>query len=521
MPVAVRSRPVRNGEPGSDPEPARAPPRVIGLRPEPRELPGLRGALQDLLAGDAVAQDLAGRGRVAGVVDVAPPDLERGDAQLLGDPVEVGLGRELGLRRPEAAERAVGRGVRPRRPGPDADVRAAVRAAGVERATRQHDRRQRAVRAAVHDDLDVLGHQPPVASDPGPVPDDGRVALRRRRDVLVAVVDHADRLLGLAREEGGMQADDRRELLLATEPAAGLGLDHACRPVVQTQAPLQGGVEVVRALQRARDRDAATIRRDGDHRVVLDVELLLVADAVLALEHDIRAGQGRLHVRAGLDRVLGEGVLGLERVEHAGQLRRPRRRPVAGLAQGRLVGRGDERQRLRVVLDLAADGHEDRLVGLDRADDVLARDVGGGHDDDLRPVEGGIELEGVEGGVRVGRADRGAVPRPGDDDVVGVQGRAGQLGRSFAAQRRGRPRATGHDGSGLDDDRGLRLGARRDAADRGSLHGARRYHRATLAHRTAPLPSEPPATPPARCRFAPSSWPRGAIRWSHSGIGRL
>ena len=105
------------------------PPRVVGLRPEPRELRGLGRTLQDLLAGDAVAQDLAGRGRVAGVVDVAPPDLERRDAELLGDPVEVGLGRELGLRSPESAERAVGRRVGPGRPGTDADVRAAVRPA--------------------------------------------------------------------------------------------------------------------------------------------------------------------------------------------------------------------------------------------------------------------------------------------------------------------------------------------------------------------------------------------------------
>ena len=169
------------------------------------ELRRLGRPLEDLLAGDAVAQDLAGRGRVAEPVDVAAPDVERRDAELLGDPVEVGLGRELGLRRPEAAERAVGRRVRARRPGPDADVRAAVRAAGVEGAARQDDRRERAVRAAVHDDLDVLGDERAVAGHAGPVADDRRVALRRRRDVLVAVVDHPDRPLGLARQQRRVQ----------------------------------------------------------------------------------------------------------------------------------------------------------------------------------------------------------------------------------------------------------------------------------------------------------------------------
>ena len=139
--------------------------RVVA-RAQALELAGLGGPLEDLLAGHAVAQDLAGRGRVAEDVDVPPPDLERADLERLGDPVEVGLGRELGLRRPEPAKRAVRRRVRPRRAGADADVRAAVRAAGVDRAARQDDRGQRAVRAAVHHDLDVLGDEPAVARSP-------------------------------------------------------------------------------------------------------------------------------------------------------------------------------------------------------------------------------------------------------------------------------------------------------------------------------------------------------------------
>ena len=60
------------------------------------------------------------------------------------------------------------------------------------------------------------------------------------------------------------------------------------------------------------------------------------------------------------------------------------------------VGGGEQRQRLGVVLDLAADRDEDRLVGLDRADDVVAGDVGGGDDDDRRPVERRVEVEGDE-----------------------------------------------------------------------------------------------------------------------------
>ena len=141
-----------------------------------------------------------------------------------------------------------------------------------------------------------------------------------------------------------------------------------------------------------------------------------------------------------LDRVTGEDVVGRVRVEDGRQLRRARRRPAPRLAERRPVGCGEERQRLGVMLDLAADRDEDRLVGLDRADDVLAGDVGRRHDHDLRPVERRVEVERLERGVGVRRADGRAVPRPGDDDVVGVQGGAGQLGRSLAPQRRGRAR---------------------------------------------------------------------------------
>ena len=70
------------------------------------------------------------------------------------------------------------------------------------------------------------------------------------------------------------------------------------------------------------------------------------------------------------------------------------RRPAAAAVVRTLIARraarrvarsggGEERQRLGVVLDLAAERHEDRLVRLDRADDVLAGDVGRG--DDARP----------------------------------------------------------------------------------------------------------------------------------------
>src|SRR5438093_99546 len=50
-------------------------------------------------------------------------------------------------------------------------------------------------------------------------------------------------------------------------------------------------VHVVRALERAAHEDAAVLGALGDHPVVLDVELLLMARAVLALDHAVGGGE--------------------------------------------------------------------------------------------------------------------------------------------------------------------------------------------------------------------------------------
>ena len=160
----ARRGPSAAASPGSCPEPARWPRSRAVRVAEPLELGRLGGALEDLLAGHAVAQDLPGRRRVAGPVDVPPADLERrrcpsASAMRLRwvsaansvcgapNPRNAPLGGVL-VRVARARMRTFGQ-----RYGPPAWMRAA----------RQHDRRERAVRAAVHHDLDVLGEEPAVA----------------------------------------------------------------------------------------------------------------------------------------------------------------------------------------------------------------------------------------------------------------------------------------------------------------------------------------------------------------------
>ncbi len=319
----------------------------------------------------------------------------------------------------------------------DVHVRHVVRAAGMDGRPAQDDRRQRAVGAAVEDQVDLLGHDPAVAHGARAVPDDGRVPLGGGGQVLMAVVDHAHRSVDAPGEQGGMDGDERGVLLLAAESAAGLGLDDDRPAAVERERALERLVHVVRALQRPGHGHAAVLARDGDHGLVLDVELLLVTDPVGAFDDDLRLGEAGLQIALG-HRVLGKDLGRGQRVEDGLQTLGPRVDASPRLAQRLAVGRRQQRQRLGLVPDGPSDRDEDGLVVADEADDVVAGDVLGGHDDDARPVEVGIEVEAVEPRMRVGGADGGAIPGAREDEVVGISGQTGQLLRPLATERQRR-----------------------------------------------------------------------------------
>ena len=154
-------------------------------------------------------------------------------------------------------------------------------------------------------------------------------------------------------------------------------------------------------------------------------------------------GEAGLHVPAA-DLVRRELLGRDERVEDRLEPLGPQADPAARLTEQGAVGCREERHRLGVVADDLAG--ERRLVGLDGADDVLAGDVLGGEHDDLRPVEARIELDAEEAGVRLGGADRGAVPGARIDEVVRVERGAGQLVGPLAPQRGRRRSAEGRKG---------------------------------------------------------------------------
>ena len=182
---------------------------------------------------------------------------------------------------------------------------------------------------------------------------------------------------------------------------------------------------------------------EGDDRVVLDVELLLVAGPVFAFDDEIGGRESRVQVAAP-DVVAGEYLLTHERIEDRWERRGPQGDARAGLGERGAVWRGQEAHRFRVMADLAAERDERRLVVLDRGNEVLARDVRRGDDDDLRPVERGVEIDRVQPGARLGRADGRAVPGAREHQVVGVFRLAGQLPGTLAAEWLRRSHTTGH-----------------------------------------------------------------------------
>ena len=202
------------------------------------------------------------------------------------------------------------------------------------------------------------------------------------------------------------------------------------------------------------DRHAAVLARDGDHGLTLDVELLLVSDAVRPFDDEVGFGHGRVDVATahGVVRELAGRLLRVEdRIQSLGSerhvaLRRPQRVAVSG---------GEEADGLRLMLDLAADRHKDRLVVRDQRDDVGAGNVRRGDHGDLAPVEVRVQVDPQQACVRLGGADSGAEPRAGKDEVVRVFGEPRELLRTLSPQRKGGPRSSRRGRSRRNDHRRL------------------------------------------------------------------
>ena len=195
-----------------------------------------------------------------------------------------------------------------------------------------------------------------------------------------------------------MEREHRRVLLLAAEAAAGLRLDDPTRgrraPGRAASAPCGRST----GTASSRGRRSRRRRGHGDHRVVLDVQLLLVADAVLALDDEVGAGEAA-STSPRATSYWAKTELGLEGSKTG--------RSASVRSVTRRLPRGASRGPARRAAPPARPGGGSRprpgrgSAGRpDRADDVLARDVVRGHDDDRDQSNAGSSSIAEQRGVR-------------------------------------------------------------------------------------------------------------------------
>ena len=260
------------------------------------------------------------------------------------------------------------------------------------------------------------------------------MALGGGGDVLEPVVRDLDRPAALPRQQCCVPADHGGILLLAAEASARHGLRDPHLLGRQAEDARERLVHVVGTLERAAHEDAVVLRALRDHAVVLDVELLLVPAAVLALDHAVGGGEAGIEIAA-RDRDLLEDVVVAVEPHPGGKrfLHREHRRERLALDPDRAGGGlcalcvlvREEQDRLLRVPDLAR--CEQRLVVLDQRDHVFARDVAVVGDRDALPVERGIERHARDTPARYRRANRAPVEQSGNPQVVHVLGAARDL----------------------------------------------------------------------------------------------
>ena len=155
----------------------------------------------------------------------------------------------------------------------------------MERGARQHGGGERSVGAAIGGQFNLHGQQLAVFVERGAMARARWMALGGCGQIFHAVVDHLDRMAALHGQQSRVRGKRGRIILLAAERAAGLGLHHAHFFVGQVEDLDQRLVHVVGALQRTPDGDAALGAPLRDDAVVLNVEMLLRAGAVLAFDN--------------------------------------------------------------------------------------------------------------------------------------------------------------------------------------------------------------------------------------------
>ena len=416
-----------------------AEPRVLQPEPEPDRLARRdrlvvrRLDLVEAGLGPAgtVVHDLARTPLVARLDHVALADLPAGDADLLGEPVEHTLHRELRLVRTEPAERAAHEVVRSDGDRLDVDRRPSVRPARMPGRPLEHLHPDARIRARVADAANLEGGHRAVGVAARPVLEFDRVPLGVHPEALLARQRALD---GTPELPGGERCLRLvAHVLLATERASvgdqldrdprRIHIEHRRDVVAVVPHTLATGVDVQRSV-------AAVTGRDGDGRLGFEEGVLDPLGLERLVHGECARGEGRLEVRtpgvgAGRQHVrvgaphrqwcvvvecgAGVGVGGVDVVGDLDQL---------GGGAGVVTGVGDDDgEHVARIRRAAADGDHHRPVLVDDPDAQLARQViSGEHRLDAGCCERRRCIDRHDVGAGVTRSDgarRGASRAPG------------------------------------------------------------------------------------------------------------
>ena len=192
----------------------------------------------------------------------------------------------------------------------------------------------------------------------------------------------------MPRQQRGVERDDRGVLLLAAEPAAGLGLDDAGLPVVEGQR--RASARCGRSTGTGASRGRSPRRRRPGTAIIALFSMYSCSwwptryspskTRSAAAKRGVEVAAAELVVarRRGRTRA-GRRPAGAARSERGWRGGRPAASPGRGRRGARAARRGGGSRR--------PIGTRIGWSALIEADDVVAGDVGRGHDDDRRPVE--------------------------------------------------------------------------------------------------------------------------------------
>jgi hypothetical protein len=178
----------------------------------------------------------------------------------------------------------------------------------------------------------------------------------------------------------------------------------------------------------------------SDHAVVLDVEMLLRARAVFALDDVRSAGPCRIHValfkQEALDQIVGtpdDDVLALALLN--GEDRRQRLvfnfHRGDGLAKLVLGSVGEQNDGFVAMIHHPIG--EARLIGEDDLDVIFAGDVGSRDDGEFSPIDAAVVGDGADETAGDRTTDSSSVNHAIACDVIDVAGTAQQLVHAFLA----------------------------------------------------------------------------------------